>query len=53
MKKYMCKICGYIYDPAKGDPDGKIPPGTPFESLPKTWVCPSCGAPKEEFEELK
>jgi flavin reductase (DIM6/NTAB) family NADH-FMN oxidoreductase RutF/rubredoxin len=48
--KYKCKICGYIYDPAKGDPDGGIRPGTSFEELPDTWTCPICNAPKSEFE---
>jgi rubredoxin len=50
MKKYVCKICGYIYDPAEGDPGSSIKPGTPFEELPDSWVCPVCGAPKSEFE---
>ncbi|MBD1926046.1 rubredoxin [Trichocoleus sp. FACHB-90] len=50
MKKYLCKICGYVYDPAEGDPDGGIPPGTPFENIPDDWVCPLCGATKEDFE---
>ncbi|HNW45543.1 MAG TPA: rubredoxin [Elusimicrobiales bacterium] len=50
MKKYVCKLCGYIYDPAVGDPDNNVPPGTSFEALPATWVCPVCGAGKEEFE---
>jgi rubredoxin len=50
MKKYLCKICGYVYDPAEGDPDGGIPPGTPFENIPNDWVCPLCGATKEDFE---
>ena len=49
MQKYQCTICGYIYDPAKGDPDGGIAPGTPFESLPSGWVCPMCGAAKKDF----
>ncbi len=53
MKKYECKVCGYIYDPQKGDPENGIKPGTPFEQLPDDWVCPVCGAGKEEFEELK
>jgi flavin reductase (DIM6/NTAB) family NADH-FMN oxidoreductase RutF/rubredoxin len=48
--KYRCKVCGYIYDPTVGDPDGKIPAGTPFENLPDTWTCPVCGAAKSEFE---
>ena len=51
MKKYKCKICGYIYDPEKGDPDGDVPADTPFEKLPDSWVCPVCGAPKDMFEE--
>lgn len=48
--KYKCKVCGYIYDPKSGDPDGNIKPGTAFEDLPEGWVCPVCGAPKGEFE---
>ena len=50
MKKYVCGICGFVYDPAKGDPDNGIAPGTPFENLPDTWVCPVCGARKDQFE---
>jgi rubredoxin len=53
MKKWQCTICGYIYDPQKGDPENGIPPNTPFESLPDTWVCPECGAEKDMFEELE
>ena len=49
MKKYRCTQCGYIYDPAQGDPDGNIPPGTAFEDLPDDWTCPECGAAKDEF----
>jgi rubredoxin len=49
MKKYVCDICGYIYDPAVGDADGGIQPGTSFEQLPADWVCPMCGAGKENF----
>lgn len=49
MKKYVCDVCGYVYDPAVGDPDGGIDPGTAFEDLPDDWVCPDCGAGKEEF----
>lgn len=52
MAKYRCKICGYIYDPAQGDPDGGIKAGTAFEALPDSWVCPVCGAAKSEFEKL-
>lgn len=50
MKKYKCTVCGYIYDPAAGDPDSGIKPGTPFEQIPDTWVCPVCGAAKDAFE---
>ena len=50
MDKYKCLICGYIYDPAEGDPDGAIDAGTPFEELPEDWECPVCGAGKDEFE---
>ena len=47
--KYMCESCGYVYDPAEGDPDGGIPPGTAFEDIPETWFCPVCGARKRDF----
>lgn len=50
MEKWECMVCGYIYDPAKGDPDSGVKPGTPFEQLPADWVCPQCGAPKDMFE---
>jgi flavin reductase (DIM6/NTAB) family NADH-FMN oxidoreductase RutF/rubredoxin len=50
MKKYKCTVCGYIYDPEAGDPDGGIAPGTPFEDIPDDWVCPVCGASKDQFE---
>jgi len=49
MQKYVCNTCGYIYDPAKGDPDNGIPAGTPFEKLPDTWICPECGVSKSDF----
>ena len=52
MKKYRCTVCGYIYDPEKGDLAGGIPPGTPFEKLPSNWICPVCGSPKDKFEEV-
>ncbi len=51
--RYICDVCGYIYDPAKGDPDNGVPPGTPFEDLPGDWVCPVCGAGKESFSPQK
>ncbi len=50
MKKYVCSVCGYIYDPEAGDPDSGIAPGTPFEKLPDDWVCPQCGVEKAQFE---
>jgi len=51
-KRYLCLICGFIYDEALGLPDEGIPPGTPFESLPMNWTCPDCNARKEDFELL-
>lgn len=51
MKKWKCLPCGYIYDPAKGDPDNGVKPGTAWEDVPDDWVCPVCGAGKESFEE--
>ncbi len=53
MKKYICKVCGYIYDPEVGDPDQGVAPGTAFEDLPDTWVCPECGMGKDEFEPVE
>ena len=50
MDKYVCGMCGYVYDPAEGDPDGGIDPGTAFEDLPDDWTCPICGASKDDFE---
>ena len=50
MEKYRCTICGYIYDPANGDPDNGVAPGTAFKDLPDGWVCPVCGAEKDMFE---
>lgn len=52
MKKYKCTICGYIYDPETGDPDGGIAAGTAFEDIPSDWVCPVCGVGKDDFEAL-
>ena len=52
MDKWECMVCGYIYDPAKGDPDRGIPPGTTFEALPEDWTCPDCGATKDMFEKV-
>lgn len=50
MDKYECSVCGYIYDPEKGDPDSGIKPGTRFEDLPEDWTCPVCGASKDQFK---
>ena len=47
--KYKCNVCGYVYDPNQGDAMSGIPPNTPFENLPADWVCPVCGAGKDEF----
>jgi rubredoxin len=52
MQKWTCSICGYEYDPAKGDPDNGITAGTAFEKLPDSWVCPLCGAGKDQFEKV-
>lgn len=52
MDKFECVVCGYIYDPAEGDEDGGIAPGTSFADLPEDWVCPLCGAGKEDFEKV-
>ena len=51
MKKYVCDLCGYVYDPAQGDPANGVPPGTPWEKVLDSWVCPDCGAGKSEFSE--
>jgi rubredoxin len=49
MDKYVCNVCGYVYDPAEGDPENGISPGTSFDKVPDDWTCPVCGAPKSEF----
>ena len=53
MAKDVCDLCGYEYDPANGDPDSGIAAGTAFEDLPADWVCPLCGAGKEDFSPVK
>ena len=50
MQKYICIPCGYVYDPAEGDKDGGVAPGTKWEDVPEDWVCPLCGVGKEDFE---
>jgi len=52
MDRYVCTVCGYVYDPEQGDPDNGIAPGTSFDDLPETWECPNCGAPKSDFERM-
>ena len=52
MQKYVCDPCGWVYDPAVGDPDNGVQPGTPFEDVPDDWVCPECGAEKSEFSPM-
>ena len=51
-ERYLCVVCGHVYDSTEGDPDSGIPPGTPWEQLPDDWVCPTCGAGKEDFEKM-
>lgn len=50
MEKWVCTVCGYVYDPVDGDPNNGIAPGTTFEDLPSSWVCPMCGVGKDMFE---
>ena len=50
MDKYVCTICGYVYDPAEGDPDNDVSPGTAWDDVPEDWVCPDCGVGKADFE---
>ncbi|WP_199248667.1 rubredoxin [[Phormidium] sp. ETS-05] len=49
-QKYVCNVCGYLYNPAKGDPQSGIVPGTHFHDLPDDWVCPDCGPSKDDFD---
>lgn len=53
MKKYVCDVCGWIYDPEVGDPEGGIAPGTAFEDIPDDWVCPLCGVGKDDFSPVE
>ena len=50
---WTCTACGFVYDPAEGDPDSGVPPGTAFEDIPESWACPVCGARKSDFEWLE
>ena len=49
MDKYVCNVCGYVYNPAEGDPENGVAPGTEWDKVPDDWVCPVCGAPKADF----
>jgi rubredoxin len=51
MKKYVCNVCGYVYDPSEGDPGNGVKPGTAWEDVSEDWLCPLCGAGKSEFSE--
>jgi rubredoxin len=53
MDKWECGVCGYVYDPVEGDVSSGVAPGTAFEDLPESWVCPECGSPKEVFKRLR
>jgi len=53
MAKWKCSVCGHVYDPAEGDPEGGVSPGTAFEDIPDDWVCPECGAPKSAYKPMK
>jgi len=53
MEKWICTVCGYVYDPAVGDPDHDVAAGTAFEDVPESWVCPLCGAGKDAFEKTE
>ena len=52
MDKWVCSVCGYIYDPAEGDPESGIEAGTKFEDIPEDWLCPVCGVGKDSFEKM-
>jgi rubredoxin len=53
MQRFICQVCGYVYDPNLGDPDQEIAPGTPFGDLPSSWICPDCGAPTGDFSRIE
>lgn len=52
MEKWICTVCGYVYDPVQGDPANGVQPGTKFEDVPADWVCPDCGVGKDQFEKV-
>ncbi len=51
--KYVCDVCGWIYDPEVGDPENGVPPGTAFDDIPEDWVCPECFVPKADFSPVE
>ena len=53
MAQWQCTVCGYLYDPEQGDSENDISPGTSFEDIPEDWVCPVCGASKDQFEKVE
>jgi rubredoxin len=53
MTKYVCDVCGYVYDPEAGDEENGVAAGTPFENLPDSWTCPVCGAQKDSFSPMR
>lgn len=53
MDKYECTVCGYVYDPEKGDPENGVEAGTAFADIPADWVCPVCGVGKDQFEKVE
>jgi rubredoxin len=52
-EKWVCNVCGWVYDPAVGDPDGGVAPGTKFNDIPDTWICPACGVSKKDFSKVE
>lgn len=52
MQKYVCNVCGYVYDPQTGDPDNNVPAGTVWEKVPAEWLCPACGVGKDQFSAM-
>lgn len=52
-RKFLCVVCGFIYDEAMGDPDSGLAPGTKWADIPEDWSCPKCGVTKADFEEIR
>lgn len=53
MDQYICSVCDYVYNPEQGDPDAGIAPGTTWENIPESWICPLCGVGKDEFRKME